>query len=126
VSSLKEGGGYTQLELRAMHASSDGGASHAEPAKLFVEAAAGAPAPAPSASVASIDSDSEADGEGLLLAVWCWCLICQSRVYKRLLHLPLPFVPPAADLVFHRPALCRPGWHLRRPSWRRVCHHAPA
>ncbi|PRW44537.1 GNAT family acetyltransferase [Chlorella sorokiniana] len=62
VSSLKEGGGYTQLELRAMPASSDGGASHAEPAKLFVEAAAGAPAPAPSASVASIDSDSEADG----------------------------------------------------------------
>lgn len=59
VSSLKEGGGYTQLELRAMPASSDGGAALTEPAKLFMAAGVGAPS---SASVTSIDSDSEADG----------------------------------------------------------------
>lgn len=58
ISSLKEGG-YTQLELSAAPASSDGGASHPQPAKRFA-------APPASVSAASVDSDGEASGEPAL------------------------------------------------------------
>ena len=65
ISSLKEGG-YTQLELSAAPASSDGGTSHLPPAKRFVAPGAGAPALAASVSAASVDSDGEASGEPAL------------------------------------------------------------
>ena len=122
VSSLKEGGGYTQLELRAMPASSDGGAALTEPAKLFMAAGVGAPS---SASVTSIDSDSEADGEATCPACCRPLLLCECLLQVLLQLLPAVGMLP---LTLHAPFshLCRPCWHLTRPGWGCLCDHASA
>ncbi len=124
ASSLKEGGGYTQLELRAMPASSDGGAAHSEPAKLFAAAGAGVPAPAGTASVASVDSDSDNESDGEKRPRARIVLLCSSQASARCccsLH-----AVPATHFSCPMPLPRRPCRHFRCRAWRRILHDAPA
>lgn len=120
ASSLKEGGGYTQLDLRAMPTSSEGGAAHTEPAKLFMAAGVGAPS---SASVTSIDSDSDSDADGEALRPAC----SRPLLLRECLLQVLPAVG-MLPLILHAPCarFCRPCRHLRRPGWGCLCDHASA